>query len=509
VKSIISFFEDEFKDDLKDWEHTLLKELKLPEIGNKSKKEMMSGAYWPTLSIQHNSIAHLSPSLSWKKASTTYFKIYPDIELTLLEDLNAGVKNFFFMDSELSAQNWQKIENVLCQYHTPSELEVFCLNKNIPKNNKLKVINTLITGHEVHLLGGDVIHELATVAQKVIHSNDDELYVGVYLGTSFFQNIAKIRAVRLLCSKILQEKKSKVPFRVVALTSFEGWTLFERYSNILRNEASVASAFIGGADHIQSTGYNTLFETEVTLVPDDEHRERSMRMARNTSHILALESMLGIVEDASHGSYHLENLTHYYSLESWNLMQRLEGGEDLSPEIIRTREKKLQMIKFRKKIFSGINDYPDASERLGIELKPASYFRAPRAFEELRLKMEKINRPKVYVALFGDYAGLNARLNFTKNYFGLLGLEVIDSGTSDFDKEHFKLNLSKRDEEIVVLCSSDDDYPQLKDITQVIKTKNRFVAGKYEIDTCKNIFSGQNIYDGLKEILTTFGEQSK
>ena len=507
MKSIISFFEDGFKNELKDWEDTLLKELKLPEIGNKSKKEMISGAFWPTLSVQHSSIAHLSPSLSWKKASTTYFKIFSDIESTLVEDLNAGVKNFFFMDHELSVSNWEKIENVLSQFHTPSELEVFCLNKNIPHNNKFKVINTLITGHEVHAMGGDVIQELATVAQKVIHSADDELFVGVYLGTSFFQNIAKIRAIRLLCSKILQEKKSQIPFKVVALTSFEGWSLFERYSNILRNEASVASAYIGGADHIQSTGYNALFETEVTLVPDDEHRERSRRMARNTSHILALESMLGIVEDASHCSYHLENLTHYYCLESWKLMQRLESGEDLSPEIMKTREKKLQMIKFRKKIFSGINDFPDANERLEIGLKDLTYFRAPRIFEELRLKMEKIKKPQVYVALFGDYAGLNGRLNFTKNYFGLLGLEVIDSGTSEFDKEHFKLNLSKRDEGIVVICSSDDDYPQLRDVHEVIKTKNRFVAGKYEIDTCKNIFSGQNVYDGLKEILTTFRGQ--
>ena len=163
------------------------------------------------------------------------------------------------------------------------------------------------------------------------------------------------------------------------------------------------------------------------------------------------------------------------------------------------------MIKTRKKILSGINDYPDANEVLGIELKKTNFFRPSRVFEELRLHMEKVKKPKVFIALFGDYAGLNARLNFVKNYFELLGLEVIDRGSSEFDFEKFKKDLTLRDEEIIVLCASDEHYPMIKEAVPLINTKNRFLAGKYEVDSCKNLFVGQNIFENLQEIVKTFG----
>jgi len=505
VNSVQSFFENKFKENMSEWESTLLKELKITDLGNKTKKEMINGQLWPTLSTSRLSQIHVTPELNWKKASTTYIKLLADLESSLAEDLNAGVKNFFFLSHELDETKWQMIESILSTYHTPSEIEVFILGQHKFSSQSFKVINSIITGYESHAAGGDAIHELALIAKKVIESDENELFVGVYVDSAFFQNIAKIRAIRLITSKILEDSGREGRVRVVALTSFEGWTLFERYSNMLRNETGVASAYIAGADHIQSTGYNALFELESEVYSCDEHFLRSRRMARNTTHILALESMLGIVQDAAFGSYHLENLTNYLCEESWKVMQRMLSGEDVSPEINKAKEKKLQMIKTRKRILSGINDYPDAKEVLGIELKKTNFFRPSRVFEELRLQMEKSKKPKVFIALFGDYAGLNARLNFVKNYFELLGLEVIDLGTSEFDFEKFKKDLTLRHEEIMVLCASDEHYPMIQEAVPLIKTKNRFLAGKYEMNSCKNLFAGQNIFENLQEIVQTFG----
>ncbi len=505
MNSVQSFFEKPFKENISDWESTLLKELKTTDLGNKTKKEMFNGELWPTLSTNRLPHIHVTPELNWKKASTTYIKIFDDIEFHLNEDLSAGVKNFFFSGQELDDKKWHKIESILSNYHTPSEIEVFILGEHSFSGQSIKVISSLITGIEFHSAGGDSIHELGLIAKKVIESKENELFVGVYLGSAFFQNIAKIRAIRLIVSKIFEHLGREVSVKVVALTSFEGWTLFERYSNMLRNETSVASAYIAGADHIQSTGYNAVFELEAQVELRDEHFLRSRRMARNTSHILALESMLGIVQDAAFGSYHLENLTQYLCEESWKVMQSLLTGNDVSSEINKTKEKKLEMIKVRKKILSGINDYPDAKEVLGIELKSSTFFRPSRVFEELRLDMEKIKKPKVFIALFGDYAGLNARLNFVKNYFELLGLEVIDRGISEFDVEKFKKGLTLRHEEIIVLCASDEHYPMLKEAVSLIKTNHRFLAGKYEMDSCRNLFVGQNIFENLQEIVKAFG----
>ena len=505
MNSLQSFFENKFKENITDWESTLLKELKITELGNKTKKEMINGQQWPTLSANRISQIHVTPELNWKKASTTYINIFNDIDSQLTEDLNAGVRNFFFLGNELDENKWKKIESILSSYQTPSEIDVFLLGQHSFSSQSFQVINSVITGHECHAAGGDAIHELALVAKKVIESNEKEIFVGVYVDSAFFQNIAKIRAIRLMTSKILEHSGRDVRVKVVALTSFEGWTLYERYSNMLRNQTSVASAYIAGADHIQSSGYNALFELESEVESTDEHFLRSRRMARNTSHILALESMLGIVQDAAFGSYHLDNLTNYLCEQSWKVMQRMISGEDVSHEINQAKDKKIQMIKMRKKILSGINDFPDAKEVLGIDLKKSNFFRLSRVFEELRLNMEKIKKPRVFIALFGDYAALNARLNFVKNYFELLGLEVLDLGASEFDLETFKKNLTLRDEEIIVLCASDEHYPTLKEAVPLMKTNNRFLAGKFEIESCKNLFVGQNIFENLQEIVKTFG----
>ena len=88
-----------------------------------------------------------------------------------------------------------------------------------------------------------------------------------------------------------------------------------------------------------------------------------------------------------------------------------------------------------------------------------------------------------------------------KNYFELLGLEVIDRGSSEFDFEKFKKDLTLRHEEIMVLCASDEHYPMIKEAVPLINTKNRFLAGKYEVDSCKNLFVGQNIFENLQEWL--------
>lgn len=505
MTSLEFFFDDDFKKNQEDWEKSLLSELKLTEIGSKATKETLHGFRWPTLSLERKSEVQLSPVNSWKKASTTYASLSEsEIDELLNEDLKNGVKNFFFHEEALNDKKWIKIEEIIRNYPANDEIEVFLLGQTHYKSEVVKVIHGIITGKEAHDEGGNSVQELGYIAKKIIQSNSETLYLGVFVDSNFFQNIAKLRATRLLAGKILEVSGRTSKVVVIALTSFQGWSLFERYSNILRNETSVASGQIGGADHIQSSGYNALLELECEGAHDKAHRERSQRIARNTTHILALESMLGVVEDASFGSYHLENLTQMFCEESWKFMQRLVAGEDVSTEILNIKSKKLQMIKTRKTIMSGINDFPDVKESLHLKLKQSKIFRPARAFEELRLRMEKIKKPDVYISLFGDYAALNTRLNFVKNYFELLGLRVFDPGRSEKDLSNFINITAQRNEEIVLLCASDDDYKLISETEINIKTSHRYIAGKFEMSSFKNLFVGQNVYDVLLDIVNEF-----
>lgn len=499
------YFNEKFYSDRKQWEENLLKELKITELGNKTTKKLINGMIWPTLSLAAENQAQLLSS-EWKKASSTYAFLESDeLEESLVQELSGGVRSFFFYGEFLTPEKWQKIESVLGKHQDAKDIEVFILDgKENFSSGKIKVINKLLSGKDFHYAGSDSVLELALMAKNFIEAGDkEESYIGIYVDSMFFHNIAKLRAARLLLEKIQEERKSEKKFHLVALTSFEGWSLFERYSNMLRNETAVASAYIGGADFIQSSGYNTLYELEVKNPKLDEHFERSHRMGRNTSHILALESMLGVVGDAAFGSYHLENLTFTLCEKAWSRMQALLKGEDLSLEVAKIREAKLQMIKNRKMVLSGTNDYPDVKERLAVELKEVPFFRVARIFEELRLKMEKVKqKPEVRIALFGDYSALNGRLNFVKNYFELLGLTVHEPGKSEMD---FEKDLSGLKEEIVILCASDDDYTKIEKPIQTLKVKNKFIAGKVELQGFKNLFAGQNVYDVLESVVNEFG----
>jgi hypothetical protein len=494
VSSLTNFFESDFNTQRDQWEKALLNELKLTEIGTKATKKMLSGATWPTLSLKTKSEVQL-PSSEWKKASLTYGRLNEDeIEVELTEDLKSGVRNFFFHAEALNDTKWKKIEKVL---KTESDVEVFILGGKY-QSSEIKVISNIISGQTFHDQGAHSIQELALLTKNLIDNlnQSDDFYLGVFVDSHFFHNIAKIRAAKLLAHKVLSEAKLHKKIKIVALTSYAGWTLFERYSNMLRNETAVASAYIGGADHIQSSGYNTLLELETEAVAKhDEHVERSRRMARNTSHVLALESMLGIVEDAAFGSYHLESLTQALCEDAWKLMQTLLTGVDITSEITKVREQRLQMVKTRKTIMSGMNDYPDVKEQLKVTLTTPKLFRVARPFEELRLKMENMKKPEVCVALYGDYGALNARLNFVKNYFELLGLTV---------HENFDMDLSKRKEEIIVLCALDDQYPNLTEAVNTIKTPHKYIAGKFEMPGFQNLFAGQNVFEVLEHIVQAF-----
>ena len=497
-------FEENFNNLREQWEKSLLSELKLTEIGNKASKKFLNGTSWPTLSLEAKSTVRLSPEVSWKKASTSHgYLSSGEAEAVLKDDLSNGVRNFFFFTDYLSDDTWNVIDKTFSAFSKKEELEVFLLGLKKHSSSAYKVIPDFYSGWTAVMAGGESVQELAVMTNELVKSQkfDQEVYVGVFVDSHFFQNIAKIRAARLLATKVLQETGSSAKVKIVALTDFSGWTLFERYSNMLRNETAVASAYIGGADHVQSSGYNAIVELETINPEVSEHTERSRRMCRNTTHILALESMLGVVEDAAFGSYHLESLTEYFCEEAWKLMQKLAAGSDLSVEIAKVREQRSQMLKTRKSVMSGTNDYPDMKEKMNVKLKAVPFFRVAREFEELRLQMEAMKAPSVYIALYGDYGALNARLNFVKNYFELLGLNVSEPGHSVTDVNEFSRDLSNRKEEIIVLCAADDQYPVITEAASKTKAQFTFIAGKYELAGFKNLFAGQNVYEILHNLV--------
>lgn len=493
MSDLEEFFNQEWAGSLEAWKMALKKELKTEEIESKTIKKGIDLNAWPTLSLS-SSARELPVQVSWKKASQSYIKIPPSLKECLEKDLESGVRCFFFEQEFLTDEIWKEVSHTLSSSPAHQELQVFVLGyekKNFNGNFPLISESDMVLARDVHEQGGTIVMELARTALQLVQEDKerDHYVFGLFLDSQFFKNIAKVRAMKLLARRILDLKGHQKEFTIVGLTSFREWTLYERMTNLLRNDVAVASGYLGGADFVQSSGYQMIFEKE-TNVLDKEHQERSYRMARNTSHILALESMLGVVHDPAFGSHHLESLTQYYAQESWALMQKYLQGKAWDSDLTDVRESRLNLLRTRKKVLVGVNDYPDHRERLGNITLKKKIFRVAQEFESLRLEMERIGKaPKVFVAVHGDQAALNARINFVKNYFELLGLEVTE-GVENLPDET----------DIFVLCASDEDYPSFAAKCQNVKAREKFVAGKVNLPGLTAIHAGQDVYQVLKDL---------
>lgn len=506
MDTLLKYLEKDFAPSQELWEKLLKAELKTEDISNKIFKKTLEGNV-PTLSTSAAQTHLLNVRERWKKAAQTYLKLPADMAGALKEDLTSGVRLFFFEKSFLTQAQWSSIEASLNAFEKKQELKVYLLGQGqIKTNAQFSVIDDehIVTGRRIHEWGGNNIQELGELTTQLIsrlNNLPDVIYVGVFLDSHIFKNIAKIRAAKLLVKRVLEVSSLKKEIHVVGLTSFREWTLYERYANMLRNVASVASGYMGGADDVQSSGYQSLFQFETEL-KDPENESRSLRMARNTSHILALESMLGVVEDAAFGSYHMENLTEEYAKGGWEFMQKLEALPHyarinvLQEEAYKVRDEREKRVETRRHVMAGLNDFPDTNEVFKFKDKPKElFYRVGRSFEELRHKMEKTSqKPSVYIAIFGDYAALNTRINFIKNYFELLGLKVIDPGHGITAAD-----VEARKEEIVVLCSSDEGYASLPEMK--ISAKDKYIAGKTERAGFMNLYAGQNVYQVLNDLL--------
>ncbi len=136
-----------------------------------------------------------------------------------------------------------------------------------------------------------------------------------------FEQTAKLRALRLLWTKVLQDcgEAEPLPCRVHAETSFRMLSAKDPHTNILRSTIAGFAAGTGGADSV-----TVLPHTLPLGLPDMAAR----RLARNTQLILLEECHLAEVDDPACGSGGIEGLTDRQAEAGWNAFRQIEreGG---------------------------------------------------------------------------------------------------------------------------------------------------------------------------------------
>jgi methylmalonyl-CoA mutase len=286
------------------------------------------------------------------------------------------------------------------------------------------------------------------------------------IGSSYFFQIAKLRAFRMLWARAVESfggTRESAKARIHARTSRWNETIYDPYVNVLRGTTEAMSAAIGGADSISVGPFDECYRK-----PD----ESSRRMARNAQILLKQEALLCRVSDPGGGSYCIEVITDFVAREAWKVMQAIEGAggyqkaqaggqveQALAPSLAAKEKAVLQ----RRRIFTGTTQHANLSEKALERIDPSgprSVRRGAEVYEELRLRTERHaagggKTPRVLLAEIGDVKMRSARSNFAANFFGCAGFEVV---TQHFDSVDAMAN---DDTDIIVLCSSDPEYAAL------------------------------------------------
>jgi methylmalonyl-CoA mutase len=347
-------------------------------------------------------------------------------------------------------------------------------------------------------------HPLADVPRRILFE--------LATDADFFVGIAKLRAARLLWSKVLRTLGIDGPeqgLHVRARTGRRGTSLLDPHTNLLRGTAAAVGAVLGGAEL-------------VTVAPHDElagaPSEHAEHLARTTQLLLREEAHLGQVLDPAGGSYFLESLTDRLARSAWLVLQELEhlGGVpraladgSLAERVRTAAEQRRRAVATRTRVLVGVNRYPapeppsagpsvsappstvategpssvrDAATGAVVtavqaagdvpfealtaalgEAEPASVerlapMREAEPFEALRARVAALADRRVQLVAVGEARELAPRVDFAREALAVGGLEIV-GGTVERSAEAAREHLS--DARIAVLCASDEAYESL------------------------------------------------
>lgn len=247
-------------------------------------------------------------------------------------------------------------------------------SNNMPKFNTIS-----ISGYHIQEAGADAALELAytladgkeyirTAIAAGLNIDDFAPRLSFFwgIGMNFYMEIAKMRAARLLWTKIVAEFNPQNPKSSMLRTHSQtsGWSLTEQdpYNNVVRTTIEAMAAVFGGTQSLHTNALD-----EAIALPT----EFSARIARNTQLVIQEETGITNVVDPWGGSYMMESLTQEIADKAWQLIEEVEEKGGMAKAIetgmpkLRIEEsaaRKQARIDRNEDVIVGVNKYTLAEE---------------------------------------------------------------------------------------------------------------------------------------------------
>lgn len=375
-----------------------------------------------------------------------------------------------------------------------------------------------IQGHHFHESGANIVQEIAFILNTVVEYFDKltesetaiadivgGIQVSLSIGSNYFMEIAKLRAIRILYHQLIKAygltNFQPADLQIHCTTSYWTKTIYDPETNLLRNTTEAMAAILGGCNSIMVDPHDLVSVPASTF---------SRRIARNISSILKEESYLDKIVDPAAGSYYLENLTGEIAQHSWDLFQEIEekGGfikafeKNIIQEKIKTvRQKRHQNVARQKTIIVGTNQYSDPKDIVS-EFIPAKQVdvssnatgyeylsggRASKDIENLRIKTVKISNelkqsPSIIIVNMGNDKTQKVRSGFVRSFFNSSGFKTTAVDLKD-DFQHTINDVLTQPGNVVVMCGSDEKYrekalPFTRSLKATAPKKLLYIAGR-------------------------------
>ena len=215
--------------------------------------------------------------------------------------------------------NW--FSNLKEDYSTLGEI----LKQN-PQENIVSVDGTLFQNS-----GATMVQQLAYCLSQaneylnhfknttISKNNTFSITFKLSLGSNYFFEIAKIRALRKLYALLASEYNCSKECHIITFPSNRNKTIYDYNINMLRTTTENMSAIIGGSNTVCNNAYDSIFH---------KSNEFGERIARNQLLILKKESYFKASNNPAKGSYYIESITNQLSEKALTLFKNIEinGG---------------------------------------------------------------------------------------------------------------------------------------------------------------------------------------
>ena len=202
-----------------------------------------------------------------------------------------------------------------------------------------------------------------------------KIIFNIAVGSNYFFEIAKLRALRQLWYTIAEEFGYNTTCEIQATPSKRNKTIYDYNVNMLRTTTECMSAVLGGANIIYNQPYNQLFQNPTDF---------GERISRNQLLVLKKESYFDVVNNPSDGSYYIESLTEQLSEKALMLYKDLErnGGflkqlkeSTIQRKIKASAQKEQSDFDNNEITLLGTNKHPNNNDRMANNLEKSPFLK--------------------------------------------------------------------------------------------------------------------------------------